>query len=155
MMKKMKNNLDERQELTLLKVEHVGCWLAYWGLLAAIFLQMAFGGFSLRSIGGEWCVFMCLSLYLAAACIKNGIWDRKLKPNFRTNLVVSGIAAAVTGLLYFVISYRNFHNLIGSIATGIFMFLLVGVACVTLLTGLSKVYKKRLQRMEESQEDDC
>ncbi|MDO5135744.1 MAG: hypothetical protein Q4D55_06785 [Eubacteriales bacterium] len=153
MMKKTKNNLDERQEMTLLKVEHTGCWLAFWGLLAAILLQMAFGDFSLQSIVGEWCVFMCLSLYLAAACIKNGIWDRRLKPDFRTNLAVSGVAGLVTGILFFVISYMNFHKLAGSIATGVFMFLLVGVACITLLTGLANVYKRRVQRLEEEEDD--
>ena len=31
--RKMKSNLDERQELKLLKIEHNGCWIAFWGLL--------------------------------------------------------------------------------------------------------------------------
>ena len=32
---KKNSNLDERQEQTLLRIEHNGCWLAFWGLLAA------------------------------------------------------------------------------------------------------------------------
>ena len=28
-----KSNLDEMQEQELLKIEHNGCWLAFWGLL--------------------------------------------------------------------------------------------------------------------------
>ena len=28
-----KSNLDEIQEQELLKIEHNGCWLAFWGLL--------------------------------------------------------------------------------------------------------------------------
>ena len=31
-MKKTKSNLDELQELKLLKIEHNGCWLAFWGI---------------------------------------------------------------------------------------------------------------------------
>ena len=34
MKKKMKNKLDEMQELKMLKIEHNGCWFAFWGLLA-------------------------------------------------------------------------------------------------------------------------
>ncbi|MDD7312724.1 MAG: hypothetical protein PUH78_09820 [Clostridia bacterium] len=33
-MKKQKNNLDERQEQTLLRIERNGCWFAFWALLA-------------------------------------------------------------------------------------------------------------------------
>ena len=40
-MKKTKSNLDELQELKLLKIEHNGCWLAFWGLLAVILTQNA------------------------------------------------------------------------------------------------------------------
>ena len=39
-MKKINSVLDERQEGELLKVERNGCWGAFWGLLAAIAVQM-------------------------------------------------------------------------------------------------------------------
>ena len=38
-MRRKKSNLDEMQEQELLKVEHNGCWIAFWGLLAAIIIQ--------------------------------------------------------------------------------------------------------------------
>ena len=31
-----KNNLDERQEQIMLKIEHNGFWIAFWMLLAAM-----------------------------------------------------------------------------------------------------------------------
>ena len=156
-MKKMKNNLDELQELKLLKIEHNGCWLAFWGLLAAMLIQIAIGNDSRQNLVGEWIIFMCLAAYLTISCIRNGIWDRKLKPNLKTNLAASGIAAAVVGIFWFFISYRNYHKLVGSIATGIIMFLSVGVLCFFALTLSSKFYKKRIQKLEdidESTEDD-
>ena len=43
-MKQWKNNLDERQEQALEKIEGKGCWLAFWGLLIALMVQViAFG----------------------------------------------------------------------------------------------------------------
>lgn len=103
-MKKMKNNLDERQELELLRIEHNGCWLAFWGLLIVMLIQLLTGIDGARNLAGEWAVFMCLALYLTIACIKNGIWDRKLRPTFQTNLIASTIAAVITGVIWFLIS---------------------------------------------------
>ena len=68
-MKKTKSNLDELQELKLLKIEHNGCWLAFWGLLAVILTQIAIGNDSKQDLSGEWIVFMCLAAYLTIGCL--------------------------------------------------------------------------------------
>lgn len=154
-MKKTKSNLDELQELKLLKIEHNGCWLAFWGLLAVMLIQIAAGNDSRQNLAGEWIVFMCLAAYLTIGCIRNGIWDRKLKPNFKNNIIASAIAAAVMGILWFIISYRNYHKLAGSIATGVIMFLSVGILCLIALTISSRLYKKRLQKLEEIDDDSA
>ena len=39
-MKNVKSNLDEMQEAKLLQIEHKGCWLAFWGLLAAMIVEL-------------------------------------------------------------------------------------------------------------------
>ena len=92
-----KSNLDEMQEQALLKIEHNGCWLAFWGLLAAMALQMVMRVPG-RQMLGEWIVFMALSLYIVIACLRKGIWDRHLKANWKTNLIVSLLAAVATGI---------------------------------------------------------
>ena len=150
-MRKTKSNLDERQELKLLRIEHNGCWLAFWGLLLVILIQILSGNGDIRNIGGEWAVFMCLAFYILVSCIRNGIWDRKLKPNFKTNIIVSSIAAIVMGIFWFVLSYKNYHKLEGSIAVGVFMFVLVEILCLLALMISSKMYKKRLQKLEEDE----
>lgn len=152
-MKKVKNNLDERQELKLLKIEHNGYWLAFWGLLAAMLIQLLMQNGSPENIAGEWIVFMCLAIYLVVGCMKNGIWDRRLKPDFKTNAIASVIAATVMGIIWFVISYRNYHKFVGSIMTGIFMFVTVGILCLFALAISSQIYKKRMKKLEESEDD--
>ncbi len=60
------NNLDEYQELQLLKIEHNGCWIAFWGLLIAICVQTVIYGFTNPGpVIGEWIVFMVLDLYMS------------------------------------------------------------------------------------------
>ncbi len=151
---KKKNNLDEMQELKLLKIEHRGCWLAYWGLLATIILQMLLGHNSFQNLMGEYLVFFALCIYLVIDCIRNGIWDRRLKPNFKTNFLLSGFAGTVSGLIYFIISYRNYHNLFGSIATFLFMLLFVSISCLVLLTLTAKMYQTHKNKMEQDADTD-
>ena len=149
--RKMKSNLDERQELKLLKIEHNGCWIAFWGLLIVMVIQMIVGNDSIKNIAGEWVVFMSLVLYLSIDCVRNGIWDRKLKPNLKTNIIISSIAAVLAGIIGFSVSYRNYHKLIGSIATGIIMFVQVEILCLLALMIFSKIYKRRVQKLEEDE----
>ena len=64
-MKKIKNRLDEMQEQRMLKIEHNGCWLAFWGLLVMLLIQeFVYGAGNWRYMAGEWIVFMCLALYM-------------------------------------------------------------------------------------------
>ena len=100
-MKKRKTILDERQELKLLHIEHYGCWLSYWGLVAVIFIQNTLDKGNLKHLFGELIVLFILSLYLCVSCIKNGIWDRKSKPTVKTNVMISTIAATLLGILWF------------------------------------------------------
>ena len=67
--RKMKSNLDERQELKLLKIEHNGCWIAFWGLLIVMAIQMIVGNDSIKNLAGEGAVLMSLAFYLLVACI--------------------------------------------------------------------------------------
>ena len=70
-----KSNLDEMQEQELLKIEHYGCWMAYWGLLAAMVIQMVMRVPGAQMLG-EWIIFVIMSLYICIACMRKGIWHR-------------------------------------------------------------------------------
>ena len=124
-----------------------------WGQRTTIPIQMFLGNGSPKNLAGEWIVFMCLAIYLSAACMKNGIWDRKLKPNFKTNVIASVIAGTALGVIWFVISYQNYHNFIGSIMTGVFMFVCTGGLCLAALVVSSLIYKKRVEKLEKVDED--
>ena len=142
-----KNNLDEMQEQELLKIEHNGCWLAFWGLLAVMVIQMVMGVPGTQMLG-EWIVFMVLALYLVIACLRKGIWDRHLKANRKTNLIVSLLAAVATGILVTLsnpyLSEPLDYVLVAGISGG-FTFLL----CFFALTIGMKLYKKRREKLEQ------
>ena len=142
-----KSNLDEMQEQELLKIEHNGCWLAFWGLLVVMAVQMVMRVPG-RQMLGEWIVFMALSLYIAIACLRKGIWDRRLKANRKTNLIVSLLAAVATGILVTLsnpyLSEPLDYVLVAGISGG-FTFLL----CFAALSISMKLYKKRREKLDQ------
>lgn len=142
-----KSNLDEMQEQALLKIEHNGCWLAFWGLLAAMGLQMVMRVPG-RQMLGEWIVFMALSLYIVIACLRKGIWDRHLKANWKTNLIVSLLAAVATGILVTLsnpyLSEPLDYVLVAGL-TGGFTFVL----CFAALSVCTKLYRNRRNKLDK------
>ena len=155
-MKTLKNNLDERQEQALLNIEKNGCWIAYFALLLSLFVQMAiFGITDFKAIVGEWIIFMLLSLYLVIACIRKGIWDRRLKPNRKTNFIVSVVSAVIASVLFGIVNYFNYKSLTGAVAT--FAIVLIGafVLIFIALTISSNIFKKREAKLEAEYDDDA
>ena len=142
-----KSNLDEMQEQALLKIEHNGCWLAFWGLLAAMALQMVMRVPG-RQMLGEWIVFMALSLYIVIACLRKGIWGRRLKAGWKTNLVGSVIAAVATGILVTLsnpyLSEPLDYVLVAGL-TGGFTFVL----CLAALSVCTRLYRNRRNKLDK------
>ena len=149
-----KNNLDEMQEQELLKIEHNGCWLAFWLLLAAMIVQsVVFEGIQLRTLAGEWCVFMILSLYLAFACVRKGIWDRKIPMNTKSHFLLSLIAGAVVGVFNAVMIFKNYQKPVGTMAGAVITAIITFILCFVALTATMKLTQKRKAELEEEPAD--
>ena len=144
-----KNNLDERQELKLLKIEHNGCWLAFWGLFIAILIQSVLNNATAKDIIGEVSVLICMIVYLLYGCIKNGIWDRRLQPTFKTNTIISVITGILLGVFESIVSYYKYNEISGAIVTGVFIFVSTSILAIVLLSILNAVYKKRIKKLED------
>ena len=155
-MKKLENHLDEHQEQELLRIEHNGCWLAFWGLLIAIMAQQLIFGLSFARVAGEWIVFMGLAVYIAIASSRRGIWDRALKMDLKTNLIVSGVAALVFGAWMVAMSLRRIPDKpVGAVAAGVFSAVLVFAVCFAALSFAAHATKKRLEALEAEPEEEA
>lgn len=150
-----KNKLDEMQEQKLLKIEHNGYWLAFWGLLITMAVQLFIyeeGNF--KYVAGEWIVFMCLCLHMIIGCMKNGIWDRWIEPTMKNNLIASAVAGVAVGIYVFSDRYKSYHLPGGAIATGIvYMLMTFGVVFAGLTISLL-IYSKRNNKLENEEETD-
>ena len=73
-----RDNLDEMQKQTLLKIESCGFW-ALWVLLLAALIIESLLGFTPREMAAEWFIFMLGCAYSVISDLRAGIWDRHLK----------------------------------------------------------------------------
>ena len=140
-----KNMMDEMQEQTQLRIESGGCWLAFWGLWAAMAVQSVLHC-PPASMAGEWVVFMVVCVYMLARETRSGLWDRHLKPNLGTNLLLSlltGAAMAVFGLLVY-----DYWNWLMALLTGIVTALLV-FGGLQLVMRMVKHRRKELDKEEK------
>ena len=151
---KMKNNLDEMQEQELLKIEHNGCWLAFWLLLIALVVEsIAFKNIDFRTLAGEWIVFMVLTVYLAFACIRRGIWDRRIPMNAKANLIMSLIAAVVLGIFNAIIIYKHYQKPVGTIAAAFITAAVTFIICFAIMTVMMKQTQKQKAKRDEEPSD--
>lgn len=153
-MKRWKNRLDEMQEQKMLRIEHNGCWLAFWGLFISFVVQLLYYGPDCSErIMGEFIVFMCLAIYIAADCVRNGLWDRRLAPGWKVNLCASLLAGVVGGMIRFFIVYREYQTVEACIYVGVIVGINIFVMCFGLLSLALLVYKWRENRAEKEEKE--
>lgn len=139
------NQLDEMQEQTLRKIESRSFWLLWWGLLALIEFQGVIG-ISPDAILGELLLFLLVSIYMVAECIRHGIWDRHIRPTLAANLAGALIGGGAVAVLTFL---RNSYwpgALIAGAFTGLLVFFTLQVTV--------GMYKKRHQQLENTEEEN-
>ena len=85
----------------MLTIESRGFWLV-WSLLLAVLLGEGMLGFTMREMAGTWVVFMIGCVYIIAACLRAGLWSRRIKNNTGTNVLLSLVGAAAIGVFTFV-----------------------------------------------------
>ena len=146
-----RNNLDEMQKQTLLKIESRGFWVLWVLLLAALIIESLLG-FAPREMAAEFFIFMLGCAYSLIRDLRAGIWDHHFKSNTKTNAAVS----VVGGAAMFVWGLIKFAELGMGIAVlwAVFLGACTWVLCFAALQLSMKAYKKRHAELENPKEDD-
>ena len=150
--KYLDNSLSDSQKTTLLKIEAGGCRLAFWGLLISLVLQMSFNNHSWRNLIGETVVFLLLDVFIIMSCLKKGIWDKNLKPNLKTNAIMSFIISTVIGLVFFYVGLKYSIDTYTALTNALIIFSISFVCFVAGFTIYALVARKKLQEVEEEAE---
>lgn len=148
-----KSQLDEMQEQKLLQIEKNCAWLAFWGLLASIIIQMIIYRGDVKMIAGEWVVFMCFCLYMGICCMKNGIWERRIRPTLRNSIFCSILAAVVTGIYIGIINCQNYGSISNAIMSGAIGGGFIFVLCIVALEVSRYFYQKRRDKLDDIEDE--
>ena len=146
-----RENLDEMQKQTLLKIESRGFW-ALWVLLLAALIIESLLGFTLREMAAEFFIFMLGCAYALISDLRAGIWDRHLKANTKTNAAVS-VVGSVAIFVWGFIKFAEFGMGV-AVLCAVFMGACTWVLCFAALQLSMKAYKKRHAELENPKEDD-
>lgn len=155
-MKKIKNRLDEMQEQKMLRIEHNGFWMGFFGLTIAIVGQTIYYGPENCGdyIIGEFVVFLCMGACTMLGCIRNGVWDRRLAPSWKVNLCASLLAGVLAGILRFFVVWREYHMFWSCMAVGAVVAFYTFVITLGLLSISLFAYKRRESRLERENPDE-
>lgn len=143
-----KNNLDEMQEQKLLKIEHNGFCIAFWGLVAVITVESLMGGY-LDHIMGEVAILAIMSIYMLLSCLKHGIWDRRLKPNLKSNLLCSVVAGLFIGVFYWIRLGKWFENPIHLFVICLIAAAFVFLLALAVLSLCTSIYSRRRSKLDQ------
>lgn len=152
-MKLRKSKLDEQQERKLLEIESRGCWLVFWGLLLALFVESVVIK-DFRAIIGEWILFMGLALYVGISCIRAGIWDRRMDMSRKTSLLVSLAAALCEAIFMFGFTYVRYQKPIGSLYSAAIIGAITFTVCFLILRIAARATKKRQDELNAEPDDE-
>ncbi len=146
-----RDNLDEMQKQTLLKIESRGFCLLWVLLLAALIIESLLG-FTPREMAAEWFIFMLGCAYAVISDLRAGIWDRRFKPNTKTNAALSVVGGAVI-LVWGLIKFAAFGMGV-AVLLAVFLGVCTWVLCFATLQLTMKAYKKRHAELENPEEDN-
>lgn len=151
MNKHSKLQLDEMQLEKLHKIEEVGENICFFGLIAAILIQLLLGC-TFRQIIGELIVFFALTVYTLVASLTQGIWSKSVAPTLRNNLL-GGVIAAVTVGAFFAAKLFLFSKLAVTSARMrmiAIMMIIVFVLCFLPLELFRRLYQKRRDTLDHT-----
>ncbi len=144
--------LDEMQEQKLLHIEKNSFWFLYGMLFLVILIQISMGG-RLREAGAEMVCFMAVSVFMVFSCLRQGIWDRRLRADWKTNLRVSCVSAFIVALCSFLgIPRRNLSTEM-FIGVTIMCVIITYVVTFAVLCICSHFYRKRKEALENGEDD--
>lgn len=142
--------LDEMKRLKLLKIEEKGFYLMFYGLVCVIVVQAFLNDFKdIQEVILPMVLLVIVSIYFITVCFKEGIWSYQ-DVNQKKSIVVS-ILVGIVGA--FIFGYKLY--LLNRLHVGylLMIFLIVTILMYLILTGVNRIYAKRIDHLEDGDEE--
>lgn len=152
----MKKNMDERELMEMYKIEHYMFWFTFWALFASLIIRVAFCGFNINQIAGEFIVFILMSVISCILYLRKGIYDTWSQPGIKSYFVYSLIFSILTtvfvvGRNYYLGYIKEMNDMIITAAvTEVLMFIFLFIV----LFAVGEIAKKRRKKLAEQYENN-
>lgn len=150
----MSRKLDEREKMELLKMEKIGFWVLFLGLVVSILVQLFAMQAGFRQVAGETIILVLGGMTVVVGGIRNGQEYFGVKHRLRKSLFFGFISALIADILLgIILSFRNTgqdENVRGLVVTLAVSFLIIWLlAFITLfiMEAASHKKQKKLDRM--------
>ncbi|MCL2426817.1 MAG: hypothetical protein FWD05_10840 [Oscillospiraceae bacterium] len=151
-----KNYLDEREKTESRRITSIAYWIAFWGLVISIMVQLFAFEFNFANIAGEFIVLLVCALYVAVRHARRGIDDNSfIKYSIKTYLIISLAISFLINIPAFLIWYVRHEMLLSDSL----LYFAIGIAVSFVLAfGLTVTFgsltKKRRKKLDEKYSND-
>lgn len=154
-MKLFRKIIDERQELEMMRVERVGFWLLYLGLVVAIIVQLFVFGFDFKHLAGEFIVLIVGCVVMLIGYMRRGSWDYFTKPGMKSYIIYSLGGGLLFALPMPIAAYfYNGLSFLNCLSIFAINFLFLFSLLFLLLWLLGSVTKRRQKKLEQESEEE-
>lgn len=150
--------VDERQELELLKVEHIGFWSVYWMLLASVMIQGVVMNKGLSEVLPEFIIFMVSCIIIIVGCARKGLWSYQSRkvPGVKSYFLYSAVTGVIGGLFFGIFNTMKWAE--GDVTTIVISVIchMIGFFAVTFVAFLivGGIAQKREAKLAEADYDE-
>lgn len=142
--------LDEMKRLKLLKIEEKGFYLMFYGLVFVIVVQAFLNDFKdIQEVILPIVLLVTVSIYFIIVCFKEGIWlyqDVNQKKSIVVSIFVGIVGAFIFGYKLYLLNRLHVGYLL-------MIFLIVTILMYLILTGVNRIYVKRVDHLEDGDEE--
>ncbi|WP_019849290.1 DUF6773 family protein [Desulfitobacterium sp. PCE1] len=154
-MKFFRKNMDERREFEVTPIANVTVYVAVFGLVAAIIVQLFVLDLNFAYIAGEFIILLVCVIYSLIGHYRRGIWDFYTKPGMKAYFAYSFVGVSILmGIPILLLYFKNQASMLDSLWIFARNFIVAFPLVFGLLALLGTFTKKRQRKLAENQYGD-
>ncbi|MDD3413163.1 MAG: hypothetical protein PHY47_04110 [Lachnospiraceae bacterium] len=157
-MKIFNKKIDEREELELLKVEHVGFNVMFFTAVISLVIESYIMNCEFKIFAGEFVIVIVGAIVTLIGSIRKGNWDYYSKPNAKNYFLYSFVSAIIFTICFVIGKMRTYEFFRENYAqriipVGIIFFFSIFILCFVVLAFCGSLVKKKREKINKSLEE--
>jgi hypothetical protein len=157
-MKLFKKKIDEREELEILKVEHLGFNVMFFTAVVSLVIESYIMNCEFKVFAGEFVIVIVGAIVTLIGSLRNGNWDYYSKPNVKNYFLYSFVSAIIFTICFVFGRMRKYDffqekYLERIVPVGIIFFFSIFILCFAALALYGSMVKKKREKINKMLEE--